>query len=123
MINSEFKGLSGISKIRSLADKVTKEYNGILKKVEANMIKDEYETIVVFRKWKNGGILALFPKEIADSYGNCMSYERVGQHSAAAYSGCVYKTKPAKPSEYAALKRELEGIGYNLDVKLRYSQK
>jgi len=86
-------------------------------------LKEYCNVVVVFRKWKDGDILALFPKEIADSNGNCMSYEHVGQHGAAAYGGCVYKTKPAKPSEYAALKRELEGIGYNLDVKLRYSQK
>jgi hypothetical protein len=88
------------------------------------MIKDTHKTVVVFRKFKEGDVLALFPsEEEAYNGGFCESYQHVGQHSGADYTHCIKITKPAKPSEYAALKRELEGIGYNLDVKLRYSQK
>lgn len=78
-------------------------------------------TIVVFRAYKdNGDILALFPKE--RNYPNphlCDSYQHIGQHSSADYVHCLRITRPAKPVEYADLKRELEAIGYTLTVKTR----
>jgi hypothetical protein len=80
------------------------------------------ETTVVFRVWKkpNHGVLALFPHEDYDRLGHlCMSYEHVGQHGGADYSGCVAMTRPATTAEYQPLKRELEGFGYNLIVKRR----
>jgi hypothetical protein len=79
------------------------------------------KTKVVFRKYKEGDILALFPDEIADPLGNCLSYQHVGQHGAATYEYCIEQTKPAKPEEYQELKRELEGRGYDLEVKKRKS--
>jgi hypothetical protein len=45
-----------------------------------------------------------------------MSYEHVGQHSGAQYAGVIGMTSPASPQAYAALKRELEQIGYKLEV-------
>lgn len=80
-------------------------------------------TVVVFRKWpksEGGTVLALFPYEQA-SHGLCSSYEHVGQHGGADYAGCIGRTKPAKPEEYAALKRELESAPYHyqLDVRKR----
>lgn len=78
------------------------------------------KTKVVFRKYKNGDILALFPNEIADPLGNCLSYEHIGQHGAATYGYCIEMTKPAKPSEYQELYNELTRVvGYRLDVKVR----
>lgn len=78
------------------------------------------KTKVIFRKWpkKEGGdVIALFPLEIADNSGVfCSSYERVGQHSGADCRGVINRTKPAKPSEYADLKVELERIGYELEI-------
>ena len=85
------------------------------------MEKDTVKTVVVFRKFKDhGDLVALFPNEIVDDFGNCNSYQHVGQHGAAAYNGVVYKTVAATPEEYAPLKQELESIGYLLDVKKRY---
>ena len=84
------------------------------------MKKDKEKTKVVFRKFKDGDIIALFP-EIeggVNQKGECMSYMHIGQHSGASYA-LVYDTKLAKPEEYADLFAELEGIGYNLDVKRR----
>lgn len=82
------------------------------------------KTIVVFRKFKDGGdILALFPAEVADSRGNCMSYQHVGQHGAADYTHCISASVPASPVEHRELRQELENIGYRLAVKLRYSRK
>lgn len=79
-------------------------------------------TKVIFRKWKtNGDIIALFPEVPADNIGNlCSSYEHIGQHGGADYNLVVfYKTKPATPEEYADLKKELETLGYCLEVRQR----
>jgi hypothetical protein len=77
-------------------------------------------TLVVFRRFKDGGdIIALFPEEIADAAGNCMSYQHIGQHGAADYSGCIAASVPASDAEFSELKRELEAIGYRLKVRRR----
>lgn len=86
------------------------------------MNKDTELTKVVFRKWKdNGSIIAFFPEErFTHARYTCMSYEHIGQHGEASYSGLLSLTKLAKPNEYKALKRELEGLGYNLKVIKKY---
>ena len=66
---------------------------------------------VVFRKWGNGDIIALFP-DWPVRYGQINSYEHVGQHGAASYSEVVRHTKPTSQAEYAALFNELRAIGY-----------
>lgn len=81
------------------------------------MEKDAEITKVVFRKWADGGIIALFPEETW--VGCCMSYEHVGQHGGADYVGIVQQTKLATATEYADLKEELESLGYNLQVYKR----
>jgi hypothetical protein len=73
------------------------------------------ETKVIFRKFKdNGDIIAIFPDE-PWSNGLCASYMHVGQHSGAS-PNIMHETLPATPDEYATLKRELESIGYSLNV-------
>ena len=74
-------------------------------------------TPVVFRKYPDGEIIALFPTIPADSYGRyCQSYLHVGQHGGADYQGVIGDTTPARPAEYASLKKEIEGLGYKLRV-------
>jgi hypothetical protein len=80
--------------------------------------RDTAAVKVVFRKDLDGTVFALFP-EIEGARGMCTSYEHVGQHSSADYFGCIARSRPALPKEYAALKRELESIGYKLDVRRR----
>ena len=89
------------------------------------MERDTEITKVVFRKFKQGGdILALFPEIPADMNGHCQSYQHIGQHGAADFYHCIHTlTVPAKPAEYADLKAELEGRGYNLQVIQRASYK
>lgn len=89
---------------------------------DANRFPVDDPTLVVFRRWGNGDIIALFPALQDRTY--CESYEHVGQHGLAYYSGVISMTKPALPDEYAALKRELESAPYNyvLRVIKRYTR-
>lgn len=77
------------------------------------------ETLVIFRRWPDGSILALFP-EIEEDGGLCSSYMHIGQHGAASYHKCLYDTFRAKPEEFASLKSELESIGYQLKIRRRW---
>lgn len=82
------------------------------------MEKDKHQTAVVFRKYPDGSIIALFPK-LPWGKEQCGSYMHVGQHGEADYQGVIDTTKPAQPGEYEDLKRELEGLGYNLRILRR----
>ncbi len=84
------------------------------------------KTIVIFRKDRDGfrDCFALFPEHPADNQGRyCSSFQHIGQHCAADYHGCVANSDPAKPDEYADLKRELEQRGYDLTIRQRASSK
>ena len=67
-------------------------------------------TKVIFRKFKDGDVIAVFP-EVSYNYVHIMSYQHDGQHG-----DCVpwiaQFTKLAKPEEYAPLLAELKAIGY-----------
>jgi hypothetical protein len=90
--------------------------------------KDTYITEVIFRKDTTkdfkGTIFALMPYEIATRDGMVTSYQHIGQHISAEYFGCILVSKPATESEYADLKREMEGLGYNLKTikKINYKR-
>ena len=70
------------------------------------------KTIVIFRKFNDGEIIALFPFE-EWSNGCCVSYMHIGQHSGADYNHVITTTKPATKSEYKDLFNELKRVGYN----------
>jgi hypothetical protein len=77
-------------------------------------------TVVVFRVFKKGrDLIALFPFEDWADDGSCSSYQKIGQHGAADYKYCISASRPATPDEYRSLKRELENIGYCLEVRPR----
>lgn len=73
------------------------------------------KTEVVFREFKNGEVIALFPYEWFD-FNSIVSYMRVGEHDGANYNHVLNITKPAKESkEKSDLIDILENqIGYNL---------
>jgi len=83
-------------------------------------MKDSYKTDIVFRVDKSkdfkGTVFALFPHEVSDHKGNVLSYQHVGQHSGADYNGCIASSRPATADEYADLKKEMESIGYDINV-------
>jgi hypothetical protein len=79
--------------------------------------------VVVFRKWKNGDIIALFPELPADIHGRyCDAYEYVGQHGGADYFGVIQQTRPCSLNEAADLANELRTIGYILRPVKRTSR-
>ena len=70
---------------------------------------------VVFRRWQNGDVIALFPELPSDLYGDyCDAYEHVGQHGGADYFGVIQKTTPCSSEQSADLATELRRIGYRL---------
>jgi hypothetical protein len=78
------------------------------------------KTVVVFRRWPDGSIIALFPNEpFTHSRSTCMSYMHVGQHGEADYHYVVKVTKLASEAEQRPLRQELENIGYDLKVVTR----
>jgi len=74
--------------------------------------------IVVFRKYRNGDIIALFPF-MNEGLNMCNSYMHIGQHGSADYNLVVSGTKPASKEEYADLFEELKQIGYNMEIRER----
>ena len=81
------------------------------------MEQDKEITAVVFRVFRKGGdVLALFP-QLDTGQGYCSCYQHIGQHGSADYTTCMQLTRPAKPAEYADLKRELERAPYGYRLK------
>jgi hypothetical protein len=77
---------------------------------------------VVFRRWKNGSLIALFPELPADIHGRyCDAYEHVGQHGGADYFGVIRATRPCSLNEAADLITELRTIGHELKPVKRVS--
>ena len=80
-------------------------------------MKDREKTNVVFRKYPDGEIVALFPHEKWNmEESECACYHHNGQHGAAEYGFVINRTVPATEAEYKELVEELEEIGYNLAV-------
>lgn len=77
---------------------------------------------VVFRKFNDGQVIALFPELPCDDRGNITSYMHIGQHAPASRF-IVHDTKPANPEEYADLHAELLRIGYDLEIRKKLNIK
>ena len=68
------------------------------------------QTKVIFRKYPDGQIIALFP-QFTNSYRYTVtSYMHMGQHSEADYNHVVNTTKLANPNEYESLLNEIKSI-------------
>lgn len=78
-------------------------------------------TKVIFRKFTaTDDIIAIFPELVGtqDWENDCMSYMTIGQHGAASVDLAKY-TQPCTDREYSKLKKELESLGYNLQIVRR----
>ena len=83
---------------------------------------NEPKTKVIFRKFKdNGEIIALFPElPGTNDVCTCESYVHNGQHGSASVNMSAITVR-ASEKEYEALKKELESIGYKLEIVNRFS--
>lgn len=90
------------------------------------MKRDKEVTKVIFKKaydhdTKEWWVIAFFPGATA-SKGMIMSYVHDGQHGEATYEFYI-ACKPAKPKEYAKLKKELEQcFGYRFKLVRRITR-
>ena len=77
-------------------------------------------TLVTFRKFTDGDVIALFPKLLTgqDNQGNqfILSYMHIGQHGGAS-DDLIDDLSPATADEYIDTKAELTRIGYDLEVQ------
>ena len=88
------------------------------------MQRDNHKTRVLFRAIKSGqfkgevdAVMPDLPGTIA-WWKDCTCYAHIGQHSACALDW-LRDTRPATPSEYKPLARELRGLGYRLSIVAR----
>lgn len=78
------------------------------------------KTLTIFRKFKSGEVIALFPLVPSSSNGfYCQSYQHIGQHGGAS-PNLVHDTKLAAKKEFAPLAKELRQIGYKLQIGKRF---
>ena len=81
----------------------------------------ENKTRVIFRMFRDGEVIALFPHEDGGN-GYIMSYMHIGQHGAASPL-IVNDTTQATPEQYKELFEELQSIGYSLEIGKRMSKR
>jgi len=102
----------GIAMHKTLEEKMKQSREQIREELSSHKVEEL--TKVVFRKYKEGDIIALFPTIPGDyNPATCSSFIHVGQHGAADYNHVIDSTVPASPREYAALWKELESQPYN----------
>ena len=73
---------------------------------------------VAFRKFDDGEVIAIFPSIFPvpqNSTKEVLSYMHIGQHAMASES-LVNELEKASKEEYTPLKKELETIGYIINV-------
>ncbi len=80
---------------------------------------------MIFRWWpgEDGQVIAIFPT-LPGTYDphTCSSYMHVGQHGACDPIGLMAQTEQCPEYLYRDLKRELETLGYRLEVRKRLSR-
>ena len=72
-------------------------------------------TKIAFRMWDNE-VVAVMPCDPATNAHDCTCYVHNGQHGACDPHLAVSASRPATEPEYRDLKRELEMIGYVVEV-------
>lgn len=81
------------------------------------------KTLVIFRTFKEGDVIALFPEEPGtNDIRTCLSYQRVGQHGSADVA-ITRSTRPSTPKEICDLACELRGLGYDLKAARRFTRR
>ncbi len=71
---------------------------------------------VYIRRFKDGDLIALFPKVKFDNVGNIMSYMTIGQHGAASPTLIHELASVENNSEdVMEFKKELRAVGYEIE--------
>lgn len=85
-------------------------------------LREKPKTTVVFRKFDDGEIIAIFPEENYLHYESPykQSYMHKGQHGLFNIGVFDQHTEEATALEFTDLARELRSIGYNLDIQQDY---
>ena len=74
---------------------------------------------VVFRKFNDGEIIALFPQiKFGCPHYEIMSYMHIGQHGEVDHHAILEQTKLATEEEYQALLNEIKSIYRDYDIKV-----
>ena len=74
---------------------------------------------VVFRKFNDGEIIALFPQiKSGCPYYQIMSYMHIGQHTEVDHHAILEQTKLATKEEYQTLLNEIKSIYHDYDIKV-----
>ena len=74
---------------------------------------------VVFRKFNNGEVIALFPEiKFGCPHYEIMSYMHIGQHGEVDHYAVVEQTTLATEEEYQALLNEIKSIYHDYDIKV-----
>jgi len=77
------------------------------------------KTEVIFRKSRDGEVIAIFPYILWDHNGNVTSYMHIGQHGACGIFFTWVFPKLATPEEYKPLLDELTQVGYDFKIVKR----
>ena len=72
-------------------------------------------TKVIFRQFPDGDTIALFPDDLW-TRGFIGSYMHTGQHGGASPE-LITELQPAAPEAITELTKELEGLGYNMEIQ------
>ena len=74
---------------------------------------------VVFRKFNDGEIIALFPDiKFGCPHYEIMSYMHIGQHTEVDHHAILEQTKLATEEEYQTLLNEIKNIYHDYDIKV-----
>lgn len=74
---------------------------------------------VVFRKFDNGEIIALFPQiKFGCPHYQIMSYMHIGQHCEVDHHAVIEQTTPATEEEYQTLLNEIKSIYHDYNIKV-----
>jgi hypothetical protein len=107
------KGVEAMTE-RLMQPKNAPQRYDLMRRLRKGGKSDKNKTPIIFRKFKDGDIIAVFPDDIADLSGNVTMYQHQGQHGAGDYNQVMQQTKKATPKEYAKLNKELKSIGYKI---------
>ncbi len=79
---------------------------------------DTIETPVIFRRWTDGSVTALFPTQAADTLGRyCSAFELRGGEQEYEYEALMASTLAAEPEEYRDLAKSVrQHFGYNVQA-------